>query len=99
MADCGEKLVFHAARHLGLPSRLTRFLERLRSPPLEDFLFRDIARDLGSSDNSAAAVPNGGYRQRYVNNGAVFPSSFGLEIIDALSPPDSACDLVFFAGY
>jgi len=27
MADCGEKLVLHAARHFGLPSRLTRFLE------------------------------------------------------------------------
>src|SRR5215813_10573436 len=98
MADRGEKLVFHAARHFGLPPRLARFLECFQSPPLQDFLFRDVARNVGSSDDCAPAVPNGGYRQRNVNNGAVFPPSSGLEMIDAIAPPNSVDDLVFFAA-
>ena len=45
------------------------------------------------SDSGVNGAPT-----RNVYNGAVFSASFGLEVIDALAPPDSAYDLVFFPG-
>jgi len=56
------------------------------------------SRLLSAHKNRVSDSGVNGAPTRNVYNGAVFSASFGLEVIDALAPPDSAYDLVFFPG-
>src|SRR5258706_15751358 len=56
------------------------------APALDgSFLFGDIARDLGSSDDFAPSVFDGGNRQGNVNMLAVFAPSDGPEVFNPFS--------------
>lgn len=61
---------------------------------LELLLLRDIAPDLGCSDDAPRPIPHRRNRKRHIDDSSIFPTALGFVVFDRFAVPDLPEDLV-----
>ena len=91
----GEQLILGAVESFRLLPSLLLAREQAGALLLDTPALRDVTGDLRGAHDASVRVPDGRHRDRHGTELSILGYANGLEVVDALTPPEPRQHLVF----